>query len=107
MHVSDDNMRYHLLCGAFAQIYAAQIVGQIDSRITNRQIIMAGGGGGVGCDGSNVVQPVGHMATGEHRDVHEEELGGEDEDNADKEKQRSNKSILPPARIRSLPLLFS
>jgi hypothetical protein len=41
--VDDDNTRYHILCGAFANTYDAQVVGSIDSRITNRQIIMAGG----------------------------------------------------------------
>ena len=36
-------IRYTLLCGVFAHQYKAQLISQIDSRITNRQIIMAGG----------------------------------------------------------------
>jgi hypothetical protein len=41
--LSDDNARYHLLCGALAMNYGAQLIGSIDARITNRNILIAGG----------------------------------------------------------------
>jgi hypothetical protein len=39
----DDNIRYTLLCGAFATENGAQIIRKIDSRITARPIIISGG----------------------------------------------------------------
>ena len=45
IHLSEDNVRYHMLCGALAHKYNAQRIAAIDSRITNRPIVIAGGVG--------------------------------------------------------------
>jgi len=38
-----DDVRYTLMCGAFANAHSAQLVREIDRRITARQIVIAGG----------------------------------------------------------------
>lgn len=43
VQLQDDTMRHTLLCGALAQEYRAQLVDNIDSRITNKAIFIAGG----------------------------------------------------------------
>jgi hypothetical protein len=43
--LSDDQARYSMLCGALASKYGAQSISAIDSRITNRPIVIAGGVG--------------------------------------------------------------
>jgi SAM-dependent methyltransferase len=43
--LSHDNTRYSMLCGALANRYNAQRIAAIDTRITNRPIIIAGGVG--------------------------------------------------------------
>lgn len=45
VQLSGDDTRYTLLCGALAHRYGAQVITSIDSRITNRQILVAGGVG--------------------------------------------------------------
>ena len=45
VHLSEDNVRYHMLCGALAHKYGAQRIAAIDTRITNRPMIIAGGVG--------------------------------------------------------------
>ena len=42
VNFDDDNKRYHVLCGAFAAANNAELVSTIDSRITNKNIIIAG-----------------------------------------------------------------
>jgi hypothetical protein len=43
--LSHDNTRYSMLCGALANRYSAQRIAAIDTRITNRPMIIAGGVG--------------------------------------------------------------
>ena len=45
VHLSEDNARYNMLCGALAHKYGAQRIAAIDTRITNRPMIIAGGVG--------------------------------------------------------------
>lgn len=45
VHLSEDSARYNMLCGALAHKYGAQRIAAIDSRITNRPMIIAGGVG--------------------------------------------------------------
>ena len=53
IHLSEDNVRYHMLCGALAHKYNAQRIAAIDSRITNRPIVIAGGVGGASINEDN------------------------------------------------------
>ena len=53
IHLSEDNVRYHMLCGALAHKYNAQRIAAIDSRITNRPIVIAGGVGGASINDDN------------------------------------------------------
>jgi len=41
--LSDDMTRHHMLCGAFSFKYDAQLVTTIDSRLTNRNVLIGGG----------------------------------------------------------------
>ena len=43
--ISDDSIRYNMLCGALANKYNAQLISAIDNRITNRPVVIAGGVG--------------------------------------------------------------
>lgn len=43
-----DETRHALLCGALAERYAAALVTAIDRRITNRHVLICGGGGAAG-----------------------------------------------------------
>ena len=45
VQLSGDSTRYHVLCGALAHKYRAQLVSEIDQRITNRCVFIAGGVG--------------------------------------------------------------
>lgn len=45
VHVADDTMRYHIMCGALANQVNAQLIMSIDERITNRPVVIAGGVG--------------------------------------------------------------
>lgn len=45
VHLSNEEVRHTVLCGAMAREYNAQLVEEIDGRITNRRIFIAGGVG--------------------------------------------------------------
>mmetsp|Transcript_2252 Transcript_2252/g.3485 ORF Transcript_2252/g.3485 Transcript_2252/m.3485 type:complete len:271 (-) Transcript_2252:35-847(-) len=58
VQLSGDSTRYHVLCGALAHRYRAQLVAEIDQRITNRYVFIAGGVGVNG--GDHVVEAIGN-----------------------------------------------
>lgn len=70
VHLSEDSARYNMLCGALAHKYSAQRIAAIDTRITNRPMIIAGGVGYNLQSDETVVQPL--MLSDEERDPEEE-----------------------------------
>ena len=46
-----DDTRHALLCGALAERHAAALVTTVDRRVTNRHVIMCGGGARAGGSG--------------------------------------------------------
>jgi hypothetical protein len=53
------DVRYPFMCGAMAMQFGAELVRKIDRCITNRNIVMAGGGVGHGAPPADEAAPVG------------------------------------------------
>ena len=65
VHLSEDSARYNMLCGALAQKYGAQRIAAIDTRITNRPMIIAGGVGASASTGDDGLGPLKHSGLSE------------------------------------------